>query len=177
MKKVLVSFLLLVSLVVGADELSHAKREPRGNKQDTPTLRQIESYGRSIGAPPQLITIVKTISCVESECGANPVPAREKSKTWARLAAKVTKDKKRRDALQHSYGSTQLSGIYTLLDYGVQPEALLDDDVNISIAFDKAGKLYQRCQRSKYCTYSRWNGTGEQARRYARKAQKIESTV
>jgi len=156
------------------DEYASAARRA---SHDTPTLRMIEKEGRRRGASRKLIRAVKTIACIESSCGVNPIPAREKSRTWAKLARKVTSNKQRQDALMHSWGSTQLSGIYTYLDYGVEPEQLLDDEVSIPISFDKAEKLFRQCRESTYCTYAKWNGTGEKARQYARKAQVLEAFV
>ncbi len=175
MKKVLAAFLILVGVVVSFDEFAAATRK-RG-KEDTPTLRYIEQIGKERGASPKLIRIVKTIACKESACGRNPVMAREKSKTWARTAKKIARTKAEFEELMHSYGSTQLSGLYTKLDYGVDPKTLLDDEVNIPIAFDKAERLLRQCRASNYCTYARWNGTGEAAKKYARESLRIEINV
>lgn len=175
MKKLIASFLILVGVVVSFDEFAAASRK-RG-REDTPTLRYIEQVGRERGASPKLIRIVKTIACKESACGRNPVMAREKSKTWARTAKKLAHTKAEFEELMHSYGSTQLSGLYTKIEYGVLPHMLLDDEVSIPITFDKAGKLFSRCRGSAYCTYARWNGTGERARAYAMDSIKIENNV
>lgn len=175
MKKVIASFLILVGAVVSLDE--HASATRKRGREDTPTLRYIEQVGRERGASPKLIRIVKTIACKESACGRNPVAAREKSKTWERKAKKIAKSGKEFESLMRSYGSTQLSGLYTKLEYGVEPHQLFDDEVNIPIAFEKAGKLLNSCKGGAYCAYARWNGSGEAARAYARAAIKLEEKV
>lgn len=175
MKKLIASFFILVGVVVSFDEFAAATRK-RG-KEDTPTLRLIEQVGKERGASPKLIKVLKVIACKESACGRNPVMAREKSKSWARIAKKIARDHAEFNELMHSYGSTQLSGLYTKIEYGIDPKLLLDDEINIPIAFDKAGKLLNSCRGSSYCTYARWNGTGERAKAYARDSIKIENNV
>lgn len=173
MKKMIAVFLVLVGLVVGGDELAQARRL----KEDTPTLRQIEAVGRKRGASESVIRMVKTIACKESRCGRNPVPFREESRDWEAKARKVARNKKEFEAYMHSYGSLQLSGIYTYLDYGKKPHEIIDDDIGIEIGFEKAERLAKRCNGSSYCTYFRWNGTGKRAQKYARIAMQIEATV
>ena len=148
MKRIAFVFALMVLLVVGGSELADATRD-RG-REETPTLRLIEKIGRERGAPRKLITAVKSIACKESSCGRNPVATREKSRVWARLAKKIAKNKHEEEALRHSYGATQLSGVYTKLEYGIDPAELFDDEVNIPIAFDKAERLFRKCHGSEY---------------------------
>ncbi len=175
MKKVFASFVLLVGLVFAVDEVAEGLRRPL--KEDTPTLRLIEQVGKERGASPKLIKIMKVIACKESDCGRNPIAARETSKTWARKAAKIAKSNREFDALMRSYGSTQLSGLYTKIEKGIDPHLLLDDEVNIPLAFEKAESIYEKCRGSEYCSYARWNGAGEMARKYARAAKKLENRV
>ena len=78
MKKLIALFLVLVCSVVMTDEYASAARRA---SHDTPTLRMIEKEGRRRGASRKLIRAVKTIACIESSCGVNPIPAREKSRT------------------------------------------------------------------------------------------------
>lgn len=179
MKKVLIAFLLLTGCVLSLSTYADAAKSSRmvRTREDTPILRQIERVGREKGASPRLVKIVKAISCVESSCGRNPVPNREKSKTWERKARKVAKSKRELDELMHSYGSLQLSGIYTLLEFGKSPREIMDDDIGIPVAFEKAAKIFKRCQGSAKCTYARWNGSGEAARKYAARAAKIEENL
>ena len=174
MKKVFASFLILVGLVVGVDELASARS---ARKENTPTLRLIEEVGRRRGADPRLVKVLKVIACKESDCGRNPVAARETSKTWAKKAAKIAKSKQEFDALMRSYGSTQLSGLYTKIEHGIEPHELLDDEVNIPLAYQKAEKIFEACKGSNYCSYARWNGSGPMARKYARAALKLEANV
>jgi hypothetical protein len=174
MKKVFASFLILVGLVVGVDELASARSY---RKENTPTLRLIEEVGRQRGASPKLIKVLKVIACKESACGRNPVAAREKSKTWARKAARIAKSKREFEELMHSYGSMQLSGLYTKLEYGAEPVSLFDDEVAVPIAYQKAEKIFEACKGSEYCSYARWNGSGPMARKYARAALKLEANV
>lgn len=174
MKKLIASFLILVGLVVGVDELASARS---ARKENTPTLRLIEEVGRQRGASPKLIKVLKVIACKESACGRNPVAAREKSKTWARKAARIAKSKREFEELMHSYGSMQLSGLYTKLEYGAEPVSLFDDEVAVPIAYQKAEKIFEACKGSEYCSYARWNGSGPMARKYARAALKLEANV
>lgn len=178
MKVILFASLLLTGCVLSLSTYADAAKSSRMvRREDTPILRQIERVGREKGAPARLVKIVKAISCVESSCGRNPVPNREKSKTWERKARKVAKSKRELDELMHSYGSLQLSGIYTLLEFGKSPREIMDDDIGIPVAFEKAAKIFKRCNGSAKCTYYRWNGAGEAARKYARHALKVEENI
>lgn len=175
MKTKIIGTMLLVLAITTEPMLADATR--KRERVTNPTLRLAEVKAEKYGVPAKL---VKAIVCKESSCGENPVPRRETSKSWAKRAHQVTKDRKEFEALMHSYGSTQLSGLYTFLEFGIRPEELTDDETNLEIAALKLSKELAACRGSHYCAAARWNGgprPNAQARAYARNVIQLEATV
>lgn len=173
MKKVL-ALLFIGTLLASAPIESEARRRV---PIDTPTLRLADKIAPKYGVPRKLL---RAVICKESACGANPVARRETSKSWARRARKVTSDPKEFEALMHSYGATQLSGLYTFLEYGVRPEELWDDETNLEIAAARMAKELKSCRNSEYCAAARWNGgskPNKKARQYALEVMKLKELV
>lgn len=174
MKKKVLSGVVLLAFALSAPAVSECRMR---SKIDTPTLRMAERIAKKHGVPAKL---VKAIVCQESECGANPVSRREHSKSWSRTAKKVTSDPREYEALMHSYGAMQLSGLYTYLEYGVAPHELLEDETNLEVGCARLAKELQACRRSEYCAAARWNGGSRpnaQARKYAHAVMKWKELV
>jgi hypothetical protein len=145
----------LYAAVLGTILLASPIEATRRTRMDTPTLRIAGTVAAKYGVPAKLL---KALCCQESSCGENPVPRRETSKAWARRAKKVASTPQEFEALMHSYGATQLSGLYTFLEYGVPPHELLDDETNLEIAAARLTNELKACRGSSYCAAARWNG-------------------
>lgn len=170
MKKVLFGFAVAAAAVLAAPVLSEATRRGREN---TPTLRLADEIGRKQGRSPKVIHFAKMLACKESSCGKNPVATREQSRAWAKDARRLTKDPEVFEALMHSYGALQLSGLYAFKERGIYPGALLDDEVNFEVGLPWAERELAACQGSEYCAAARWNG----GPRWHRKDPKTKAQV
>lgn len=170
------SFFALVFLIfiLSAPVFSSAKVRSR---IDNPTLRLAERIAPKYGVPTKLL---KAVLCQESSCGENPAPRREHSKSWERKARAVAKSPRHFEQLMHSYGSAQLSGLYTFLEFGIEPKELLEDETNLEIASVRLARELAKCHGSEYCAAARYNGgsrPNKQAREYAKSVLKWKENV
>ncbi len=178
MKREFYTAVFLGGCVLGLSAYADATRSV-SKRENTPTLRECERQGRKRGSSPAAILACKAIACQESSCGRNPVPNREKSREWHKKAAPIARTRAEYNELMSSWGSLQLSGVYTFLESGVPPTELLDDQTSIALGLPRIERHLSACNQSTLCVYARWNGGPgwRKSRKEAREAVKKYATL